>query len=329
MIGFIIVAIILYEIFGKNNTGVSRKVNSHKDIIIFAIIALIAIRIILGVIGGMFKNLIFASDMIGFGAFGLFGSLSLIGLISAAIPIVIIAAVITIIVKAINGDRNISSSGQTVNPDKQSQVSGSRINYSFDNKFARDKYLRGAQKISKSESKRMKIVQRFNKKYNLNLRDNEIETIVKASYMDYGWEREVADMARDYDSESQWYNYGPANWLRAYLHAFNVQSISSNFNMQHQVVYDSYVNVFECVNPADCKNIEDCIRRMNERFYTSFDDITFMIAYNFLEANGKHYELPKVNIIEGKDDMADLKRKYDATKERYEEEKKETSIPGI
>ncbi len=184
-------------------------------------------------------------------------------------------------------------------------------NYSGENKKDRLEYLVGAKRLSKIESKRKRIVQKFNKKYNLNIYDSDIETIVSASYMDFGWEREVADMDKEYNSESQWYRTGPAIWLRAYLHAFSDHRITSDFMIQREIVLESFVNVFECVKPADCGSVGECIVKMNERFYTSFDDITFMIAYNFLELNGKHYELPKYKFDANTDGLSELINKYE------------------
>ena len=45
---------------------------------------------------------------------------------------------------------------------------------------------------------------------------------------------------------------------------------------------------------------------------TNFDDISFMMAYRFLEANGRKYTLGEVEILHTDDELSDLKKKYDA-----------------
>ncbi len=166
--------------------------------------------------------------------------------------------------------------------------------------------------LTRSVPKRRKIVEKFNKKYSLSLTEKEIDRIVDASYMSNCWEREIYDMNREYDSVFQWYN-GDSGWLRSYLHAFPVQSVSSDFELQRTICLDSFDQIFRDINPGNYTTIDDCIDAINQRYLTSFDDSTFMIAYRFLEANGRHYELPHMGVMRNESDIDKLRHKYDAT----------------
>ncbi len=166
--------------------------------------------------------------------------------------------------------------------------------------------------LTRSVPKRRKIVEKFNKKYNLSLTEKEIDRIVDASYMSNCWEREIYDMNREYDSVFQWYS-GDSGWLRSYLHAFPVQSVSSDFELQRTICLDSFDQIFRDINPGNYTTVDDCIDAINQRYFTSFDDSTFMIAYRFLEANGRHYELPHLGVMRNESDMDKLKHKYDET----------------
>lgn len=166
--------------------------------------------------------------------------------------------------------------------------------------------------LTRSVPKRRRIVEKFNKKYSLSLTEKEIDRIVDASYMSNCWEREIYDMNREYDSVFQWYN-GDSGWLRSYLHAFPVQSVSSDFELQRTICLDSFDQIFRDINPGDYTTIDDCIDAINQRYLTAFDDSTFMIAYRFLEANGRHYELPHLGVMRNESDIDRLKHKYDAT----------------
>lgn len=166
-------------------------------------------------------------------------------------------------------------------------------------------------KLSPSVPKRKKIVNSFNKKYKLNLKEEQVDRIVDASYMSFGWEREIIDMDKEYSTISQWYS-SETSWLRAYFHAFNVQTVSSDFEMQRQIVLDSFENIFLGVQPGNFNTIDACVTSMNNRYMTAFDDTTFMIAYRFLQANGKQVTLPHVQVVDTDSAMEDMMKKYDS-----------------
>lgn len=164
--------------------------------------------------------------------------------------------------------------------------------------------------LTKAVPKRRKIIQKFNQKYDLYLTDEEINRIVDASYMSNCWEREILDMDQKYDTVSQWYR-GDSAWLRAYLHAFPVQNVTSDFESQRSICLDTFYQVFSEIDPGKYESVESCVREINHRFMTNFDDITFSVAHRFLADNGYKFELPHFDVRGVKSDIDRLKDKYD------------------
>lgn len=164
--------------------------------------------------------------------------------------------------------------------------------------------------LTKAVPKRRKIIQKFNQKYDLYLTDEEINRIVDASYMSNCWEREILDMDQKYDTISQWYR-GDSAWLRAYLHAFPVQNVTSDFESQRSICLDTFYQVFSEIDPGKYESVESCVREINHRFMTNFDDITFSVAHRFLADNGYKFELPNFDVRGVKSDIDRLKDKYD------------------
>lgn len=164
--------------------------------------------------------------------------------------------------------------------------------------------------LTRAVPKRRKIIQKFNQKYDLYLTDEEINRIVDASYMSNCWEREILDMDQKYDTISQWYR-GDSAWLRAYLHAFPVQNVTSDFESQRSICLDTFYQVFSEIDPGKYESVESCVREINHRFMTNFDDITFSVAHRFLADNGYKFELPHFDVRGVKSDIDRLKDKYD------------------
>lgn len=175
--------------------------------------------------------------------------------------------------------------------------------------------------LTRSVPKRKKIVQRFNKKYNLNLTDDEIELIVDASYVSFSWEREIYDMDQDMNSLFEWYN-SETSWLRAYLRVLPVQSVSSDFKRQHELCIDIFDQMFTTLEPSSFATTADCIEAINNKYYTAFDDTTFMIAYNFLNRNGRIHSLPKGGVVHNESELDKLMKKYDESLKNEEAKKK-------
>lgn len=170
--------------------------------------------------------------------------------------------------------------------------------------------------LTRSYPKRCKIVNKFSKKYNLNLTDQEIERIVDASYMSFSWEREIYDMSLEYDVISQWYNRD-TGWLRAYFRVFPIQSVSSDFDRQRAICLDVFRQVFSDLNPSSFYTIDECVDAINDKYLTAFDETTFMIAYRFLEANKIHIDLPSQQVIKGGSELERLMSKYDDSTDAF------------
>ncbi len=164
--------------------------------------------------------------------------------------------------------------------------------------------------LTRAVAKRQKIVEKFNRKYDLNLTDSEIKCIVDASYMSNCWEREIYDMNKSYDNVAQWYKADTA-WLRAYLRAFPVQNVTSDFTNQRELCFSAFDQIFQAVQPEKFTSVAECVKEINERYLTNFDEITFTIAHQFLSSNGKKYGFPQFNIQSMQSDLENLKNKYD------------------
>lgn len=164
--------------------------------------------------------------------------------------------------------------------------------------------------LPKEASKRRKIIEKFNKKYELYLTESQIQRIVDASYYSCEWEREIADMNKEYSSVYEWFQ-GNTGWLRAYLKAFKVQSVCSDFNQQKQICFSEFDQVFREMDFASFYSQDDAIRSMNDKFFTDFNDLSFMIAYRFLEANGRKYDLTRKSVVKNESETDILARKYD------------------
>lgn len=159
--------------------------------------------------------------------------------------------------------------------------------------------------------KRIKIIEKFNTKYGLNLTSSQIQTMVDASYISTDWEYLISSMTKEYTTIHQWYKSPIGDWLRTYLKVFNVQSISSDMGQQKQIALDSFDQIFKAADLSEYNTPAWDIANINNKFMTNFDDISFMIAYRFLEANGKKYQLGKVHILKTDEELSDLKEKYD------------------
>ncbi|SCY53155.1 hypothetical protein SAMN02910292_01975 [Lachnospiraceae bacterium XBB2008] len=164
--------------------------------------------------------------------------------------------------------------------------------------------------LPKASGRRTKIVNKFNEQYNLYLTEEQIRNIVAASYMSNAWKQEVEAMYTKYDSVYQWL-VGDTAYLRAYLRAFAVQDVTSDFRQQQQIVTDSFEEIFQYSDTISGLSLERRIEMINSKFLTNFDDITYMIAYRYLEAIGHHHELEKTTLTRIDGTFDDLVAKYE------------------
>lgn len=286
---FFIVFIVWYNFFGKSNPKIYRSLQDKIG-------KIFGVLILFSIISSMsFKFLI-----------GSMVALLILGV--ACAPFVLLYKILK---KIFFPDNKRSNEDYIYNKNASSDTNTyNEQNY---NKSGKGMSVTG---LTKSVPKRKKIVKKFNDKKGLNLTEAEMDRIVDASYISYYWEKEIFDMDSDYDSIYEWYR-GETGWLRAYLRVFNVQTVSSDFGMQRKICIDSYDQIFREVNPGEFATIDECVDAINNKFLASFDETTFMIAYRFLEANGRNYELPSSGIIRNESELERLQRKYDeAQKEK-------------
>lgn len=168
--------------------------------------------------------------------------------------------------------------------------------------------------LPKPIGKRKKIIKAFSEKYNLRLTDEQIKCIAEASYMSLAWKQEVEMMAQKYDAVHQWFN-GNTAYLRAYLYAFPVQDVSSDFKQQFQICIYSFEEVFNYSDTMPELSVQERIERINSKFFTNFDDVTYMIAYRFLEKLGKKHQLETVELARNDSELDELLEKYKAAEE--------------
>ncbi len=168
-------------------------------------------------------------------------------------------------------------------------------------------------------AKRTRIVQNFNKKFGLDLTEEEIKRIVDASYLSEAWKREVEAMTENYAIDSEWFQ-GPTGWLRVYLYVFHIQNVSSDFPRQLQICDETFDEVMQYAESLQYASMDEKIAKVNERFFTRFDETTFMIAYRFMELRGHKYDLDKIHILKNEADYEEAARKYDKMENGWQEE---------
>ena len=174
--------------------------------------------------------------------------------------------------------------------------------------------------LPKKANLRRKICEAFNVKYKLDLTDEQITSIINSSYMSEIWLSELEAMNHQYDSVYQWFN-GSTNWLRVYLYVFHVQQVTSDIRAQESIAMYAFQEVFEYADSIN-GTIADKIEKVNSKFLTSFDDISFMIAYRFLEDKGLKHKLGEIDVIRNDSEIDKLLEKY------KDEEGKNTTFPG-
>lgn len=159
-------------------------------------------------------------------------------------------------------------------------------------------------------NKRRKIVEAFNEKYQLYLTPEQIKGIVDSSYMSEIWKKEVEAMSKKYETVYQWYP-GYTKWLRVYLRAFHVQEVTSDIRQQENICMYAFEEVFQYVEQFPDYPLSEKIKAVNDKFFTAFDDVSFMVAYRFLESKGKNHDLGSGKIIREDQEIDDLLHKYE------------------
>lgn len=167
----------------------------------------------------------------------------------------------------------------------------------------------GSTTLPKLVKKRRAILEDFNAKYSLDLTTEQITSIVNSSYMSEVWRTELEAMDRRYETVYEWLQ-GPTNWLRVYMHAFHIQEITSDIMQQENIAMYSFETIFQYVDNLGPMQQSKKIQMVNDKFFTSFDDVTFMIAYRFLEKKGLYHDLKAGKLARNVDSAEDLVEKY-------------------
>lgn len=165
-------------------------------------------------------------------------------------------------------------------------------------------------KLPKSQKGRRAIIEAFDKKYDLYLTEEQINSIVSSTYLSELWKREVEAMDEKYETIHQWF-VGPTAWLRLYIHAFIPQEITSDFAQQEKIVIYSFDQVFTYVESLGGIPLKEKIARVNDKFFAQFDDITFMAAFRYLESKGIRHNLEVADPLNTSSYMDDLINKYE------------------
>ncbi|MDE7325036.1 MAG: hypothetical protein K2N63_01965 [Lachnospiraceae bacterium] len=271
--GSIIVLFVLWYVFvGRNQPKSYKKVKKNKSKLIPVIIILILLSI--------------ASS-----SFWIFWPL-LIAFLIGALPIYIIYKILRAIL-----------------PKKEAPDTPDYTSYTT--RRERNNAMPRTSQLPDAVGKRIRIIEKFNKKYDLNLTENQIQTMVDASYVSTDWELFLHSMTQEYATVHQWFASGQNGWLCVYLRVFNTQTVSPDMQQQKQICLDSFRQVFQYTDLSAYNTPSWDIRDINNKFMTNFDDTSFMLAYRFLEKNGIHHELGSVKIMDADEELEALKRKYE------------------
>ena len=98
--------------------------------------------------------------------------------------------------------------------------------------------------LPKAVSKRRKIIERFNERFTLALTDEQISSIVNASYMTPIWRSEIEAMSEKYETVYEWFT-GDTSWLRVYMYVFHIQEISSDIMQQERICMHAFEEIFQ------------------------------------------------------------------------------------
>lgn len=163
--------------------------------------------------------------------------------------------------------------------------------------------------LPRAVKKREKIVATFNEQYHLCLTEDEQKRMVEASYLSEGWKRELEAMSERYDAAQQWL-MGPTCWLRVYMYVFCVQTISSDFQRQETICMETFDEVMRYAESLTELTLEEKITRVNDRFFSSFTETSFMMAYRYMQSKGKTYQLEQVEVMKNETEAEQIMSKY-------------------
>jgi hypothetical protein len=164
------------------------------------------------------------------------------------------------------------------------------------------------------KQKRAEIITRFSKKNGLNLRDKDIYLIADASYSSEIWAEEVIAMTKTYHDIGEWLaGKEKTIWLRVYLYVFPVKEITQDYRQLYEIVVGrDFKNLATEINNNKSMTLDECIKRLNAKYYLNFDQTSFALFTHVMRKQGKKIELADVGQIGFEDGLASLVRKYNS-----------------
>lgn len=167
--------------------------------------------------------------------------------------------------------------------------------------------------LDRSVPKRVKLVTIFNKKFGLYLTESQIQTLVKVSYISDFWRVELEAMTLRYETVFEWLQ-GKTDWLRTYIYVFHVQEINVDLKQQEKICVHAFEQVFQYADFLGNIPMYEKVAKINSRFLTNFDDVTFMLAHRYLESKGYKHELKSQELVVNESEIDSLLEKYSTSK---------------
>ena len=163
--------------------------------------------------------------------------------------------------------------------------------------------------LPKRQGAREKIIKKFCKLYNISLDDNDIKTMASASYLSNEWAAEIAAMTFKYNSVYEWMGSG-RSWFRIYITTFNMIDVFSAFSRQEQYVFETFDKIFTDICVDDTLPVEVIVENINRKYLTNFDEVSFMQAIAYMEANGRKYHFGSPVLTSVDSELDKLAKKY-------------------
>ena len=204
-------------------------------------------------------------------------------------------------------DSKSSNSADNITTGQQPKDSMARAYSNYSNKST---YSR---KLPKSKKGRLKLLDNFNKKFNLYLEEDQMNSIVDSSYFSETWKKELEAMDEKYDTLYNWFD-GPTTWLRLYIWCFIPQEITYDIIQQEKICFCSFDSVFKYAESLGNVSRAEVIKRCNEKFFCQFDDITFTMSLKYMSTHGRSYKLGVASPMEydsRSSKLSDLEKKYE------------------
>ena len=165
--------------------------------------------------------------------------------------------------------------------------------------------------LPKSIKKRRKIIANFNKQFNLTLTEDQVTSMANSSFISEIWKSEVESMTIKYNMVDEWLT-GGVSWLRTYIYVFQIQEIAYDIAFQENIATYAFEDVMKYADTLEGYSLAEKIRKINNKYLTMFNEVTFSIAYHFLENKGyKHKCLSGEDLIRNETEIEKLMHEID------------------